>query len=65
MANCSTLYVNHLEADNARLREALRTIADIGEGSTTANSLPNVARIARNALVSAAPENWDLRHPVT
>lgn len=48
---------HHVEADNARLREALRVIADIGEASTTANSLPNIARIARNALVSAAHDH--------
>lgn len=29
---------------------ALRTIADIAEGSTTANSLPHIAKIARTAL---------------
>lgn len=28
----------------------LKTIADIAEGSTTANSLPNIAKIARDAL---------------
>lgn len=36
-----------------RLHAALATIADIGEGSTTANSLPNIARIAREALKSS------------
>jgi hypothetical protein len=45
----------HLAHDNARLREALHLIADIAEGSSTANSLPNVARIARNALCAAHP----------
>ncbi len=29
---------------------ALATIADIAEGSTTANSLPHIARIAREVL---------------
>lgn len=33
--------------------EALRIIADIAEGSTTANSLPNIARIARGAIAKA------------
>ena len=51
------------EADNARLREALRVIADIGEGGNSIASLRNCARIARNALVSAATENHTLRHP--
>lgn len=32
------------------LEKALQLIADIGEGSTTANSLSNIARIARAAL---------------
>ncbi|OLL27452.1 hypothetical protein BTH42_31905 [Burkholderia sp. SRS-W-2-2016] len=41
--------------DADRLREALALIADIAEGSTTANSLPNIARIARAALVGAEP----------
>ena len=30
--------------------DALRTIADIAEGSGTLNSLPNIAKIARSAL---------------
>lgn len=43
--------VGILTADNARLRGALELIADIGEGSTTANSLlPHIARLARKAL---------------
>lgn len=32
------------------LGKALETVADIAEGSTTANSLPNIAKIARDAL---------------
>jgi hypothetical protein len=47
----------HLEHDNRRLREALRMISDIAEGSTTANSLPNIARLARNALLAGPPAN--------
>lgn len=34
--------------------EALRAIADIAEGSTTANSLPHIAKIAREALAAPA-----------
>ncbi|MGF6877383.1 hypothetical protein [Paraburkholderia sp. MM5477-R1] len=56
---------HHLAADNDRLREALRLIAEIAEGSTTAGSLPNIARLARNALVSAAAGNTALRQPAT
>jgi hypothetical protein len=47
----------HLEHDNRRLREAVRMISDIAEGSTTANSLPNIARLARNALLAGPPAN--------
>ena len=32
------------------MREALELIADIADGSRTANSLPNIKKIARNAL---------------
>lgn len=48
---------HHIEADNERLRAALRTIEDIGEGGNSIASLRNCARIARAALVSATPEN--------
>lgn len=34
--------------------KALQLIADIAEGSGTANSLPNIAKIARAALAGAA-----------
>jgi hypothetical protein len=54
---------HHIEADNERLRAALRIIEDIGEGGNSIASLRNCARIARNALVSAAPVNPDLHHP--
>lgn len=53
----------HLVADNRRLREALAVIAEIGEGGNSIASLRNCARIARNALLSAASENQALRHP--
>lgn len=33
-----------------KMRDTLAMIADIAEGSRTANSLPNIARIARSAL---------------
>ena len=36
-----------------RLEARLRMVADIAEGSTTSNSLPHIAKIARAAL---APE---------
>jgi hypothetical protein len=36
--------------ENVALRAELTLIADIAEASTTANSLPNIARIAREAL---------------
>ncbi|WP_125483267.1 hypothetical protein [Caballeronia choica] len=46
----------HLEHDNRRLREALRMISDIAESGTT-TSLPNIARLARNALLAGPPAN--------
>jgi hypothetical protein len=49
LQRCSE-HVCTVTADNARLRAALELIADIGEGSTTANSLPHIAKIARAAL---------------
>ncbi|MBB5411672.1 hypothetical protein OKW43_005173 [Paraburkholderia sp. WC7.3g] len=41
--------------DAARLREALALIADLAEGTTSALTLPDIARIARAALVGAEP----------
>jgi hypothetical protein len=55
----SNLKRHHIENDNERLREALRVIADISEG----NIDMRIAKIARAALVSAAPENEALRNP--
>ncbi|SAK63460.1 hypothetical protein AWB80_02868 [Caballeronia pedi] len=52
---------HRLAADNERLREALALIAAIGEGHAETD-LRNCARIARNALLSAEPENKALRH---
>jgi hypothetical protein len=43
--------------DAARLREALALIAQLAEGTTSALTLPDIARIARAALVSAEPED--------
>jgi hypothetical protein len=53
-----------LAHENQRMREALSLIANIAGGSTTANSLPDIARIARGALLSSPRENTSLRHPV-
>jgi hypothetical protein len=60
IADCTNEYTWHGGAEkraNARLIAAapdllavLETIADIGEGSTTANSLPNIALLARAAI---------------
>jgi hypothetical protein len=37
-------------------REALELIADIAEGSTTANSLPHIGKLARSALARSNPD---------
>jgi hypothetical protein len=47
----------HLQHDNDRLREALAIIADIAQASNDSKSLPNIARIARSALVEAQRAN--------
>ncbi|CAE6958887.1 hypothetical protein [Paraburkholderia domus] len=39
----------------ARLREALSLIADMAETSTSAMTLPDIARIARTAIVGSTP----------
>ena len=41
------------------LERALREIADIGEGSRTANSLPHIAKIAREAIDAALSEQTE------
>lgn len=41
--------------DAARLREALALIATMAEGTHSALTLPDIARIARAALVGAEP----------
>ena len=52
----------HLSHDNERLREALRTILDLAEFSTSAMIQQDVARIARNALIPVNPPNPAIMH---
>lgn len=47
----------HLQHDNERLREALHIIADIAATSSDPKTMPNIARIARSALVGASRAN--------
>ncbi|MCG7403038.1 hypothetical protein [Caballeronia zhejiangensis] len=54
---------HHLAHDNSRLRAALMLIGELCEGTTDAQTVKHIARIARVALVSAAPENEALRNP--
>jgi hypothetical protein len=57
---------HHVMTDNERLREALRTIRDLAEeGRLTPHTMANIGRIARAALIQAAPENLTLRAPDT
>ena len=53
----------HLAHDNERMREALRTIVEMAEHSTSALTMNDIARIARGALLAIPRENPDLRHP--
>ncbi|WP_250532410.1 hypothetical protein [Caballeronia sp. ATUFL_F1_KS39] len=53
----------HLANDNDRLRAALRLIVEMCAGQPDNEMTCHVARIARVALVSAAPENEALRNP--
>ncbi|MDR6384951.1 hypothetical protein [Paraburkholderia caribensis] len=52
-------YADHLRAralhDVTRLREALACIAETAEQSKSALVLPDIARIARTALVGSVP----------
>jgi hypothetical protein len=48
-----------LAADNARMREALRVIADLAEQG---EDVVAIGKIARTALIHAVPEDRDLRH---
>jgi hypothetical protein len=52
-------HADHIRAralhDLTRAREALALIRDIAECSPVADSLPNIARIARGALAGATP----------
>jgi hypothetical protein len=50
---------DELNHDNERLREALRLIAVMAER----DRLHDIARLARNALVSATRANPSLRNP--
>jgi hypothetical protein len=56
----------HLEHDNGRLRAALGLIVEMATDDN-ARDVPDlssrIARVARNALVSAARENPALRNP--
>lgn len=49
-ANCQCLIARKAGRSIEALAKALEMIADIGEGSTTVNSLPNIAKIARSEL---------------
>ncbi|BAO90720.1 hypothetical protein [Caballeronia cordobensis] len=46
---------HHLANDNARMREALQLIVEMCDGQPGNEVSRYVSRIARNALVSAAP----------
>lgn len=46
--------------DAARLREALSLIADMAEKSASALILPDIARVARAAMVSSIPADPNL-----
>lgn len=60
------VHADHLRAralhDVTRLREALATIADMAEKSASALVLPDIARLARSALVGSTPEDPRLAH---
>jgi len=47
--------------DASRLRDALALIAEMAERSHSALTLPDIARIARTALVGAEPEDPRLK----
>ncbi|BAO89047.1 hypothetical protein [Caballeronia cordobensis] len=53
----------HLANDNERLRDALRLIVEMCDGQPDNEMTRYVARVARNALVAAVPENEALRNP--
>lgn len=46
--------------DAARLRDALALIAEMAETSTSALMLPDIARLARAALVGSTPADANL-----
>ncbi|WP_233854263.1 hypothetical protein [Paraburkholderia sp. HD33-4] len=51
----------HLAHENERMREALRLIATMAETGGSAIAMIDIARIARNALISVPAENVALR----
>jgi hypothetical protein len=53
----------HLAHDNDRMREALATIADMAEHTTSALTIADIARIARSALLGGPPADPTLQHP--
>ncbi len=54
---------HRLADDNGRLRHALQLIVEMCGAQPDNDMTRDIARIARNALVSAMPENKDLRSP--
>ncbi|SAL05983.1 hypothetical protein AWB78_07808 [Caballeronia calidae] len=52
---------HRLTEDNARMRDALHLIVEMCAAQPDNDMTRHIARIARNALVSAAPENKSLR----
>lgn len=58
--------VVHLDHDNGRLRAALALIVEMATNDNARDAADlnaRIARVARNALVSAVRENPALRHP--
>lgn len=50
LGHCTESLFGQLRSNGANPWDALVTIMNIAEGSTTANSLPNIARIASDAI---------------
>lgn len=53
----------HLAHNNDRMREALATIADMAEHTTSALTMTDIAGIARSALLGGPPADPALQHP--